>query len=91
MDEDFVVKIGLHHACLLNKLFQLLACSVVLLWLRVDHVDKRAAVRNVSLRVVLQLVIAWEVKYVEADVVVGLHFFLVDLRRCLQEEALMRR
>ena len=51
--KNFVVEIRLHRACLLNQLFQLLACSVVLLGLRVDDVDKRATVRNVSLRVVL--------------------------------------
>jgi hypothetical protein len=75
----------------LNQFLQLYARGLVLLLLRVDYVDERAALRDLALEIVLKLVVAWEVYQIEIDVFVGVDLLRLDLGRRQQEEGLVRR
>jgi hypothetical protein len=89
MNENFVVKVWFHGACLLDQFLQFHACAVVFLTLCVNHVDQSATLGDLSLEVILEHVVSREVDHVEVDVVVRIDLLVVDLRSWLQEERLV--
>jgi hypothetical protein len=91
VNEHFIVQVRLDARRQLNQFLQLYARGLVLLLLRVDYVDERAALRDLALEIVLKLVVAWEVYQIEIDVFVGVDLLRLDLGRRQQEEGLVRR
>jgi hypothetical protein len=91
VDEHFIVKVRLDARRQLNQFLQLYARGLVLLLLRVNYVDERAALRDLALEVVLKLVVAWEVNQIEVNVFVRVDLLHLDLGGRQQEEGLVRR
>lgn len=91
VDEHFIVKVRLDARRQLNQFLQLYARGLVLLLLRVNYVDERAALRDLALEVVLKLVVAWEVNQIEVNVFVRVDLLRLDLGGRQQEEGLVRR
>ena len=90
MNENLIVPVGSHLRCLLDQFLQFHTCAIVLLCLRVNHIDEGSTLGNLSLEVVLEDIGAWVIYHVEVDVVVGVDLLVVDLEGRCQEECLVR-
>ena len=91
VNEDLVPDVTLNLISRLNHVEQLLAGSLVVSIVSIDHVDERAALLNVLHGVGLEHVVAREVIHTELNVTVVVHLLLLDVGGWQQKEGLVRR
>ena len=93
VDEHFVNHIRLHFVGNLYYLPKMFACSLVVLLLRVYHVDNSAAVfylgHCVRVLIVAKYGVSWEVDDVEGNVTIVFHKSSLYLSRRLEVVSLM--
>jgi len=90
VDENFVVEVRLYLARLLYEIPQTYACGLVLWALSVDHIDKGSTAFDMSLKVILEDVVAGEVYDIEVNIVIGLYRLRFYLLRREQKVGLVR-
>mgnify|MGYP001209423253 CR=1 FL=1 len=91
VDEHLVDNVLLELTGLLDQVPQANTCALVILLLRIDHVDERAAVLDLVCLVLFDACVAWKVHDVKLDVFVVRHWLAVHGHSRQQEERLVRR
>ncbi len=94
MNENLILDVLVNGAACFYDVSQLDAVTLVILWLRIDHVDKCATVLDgldVRRGGLLQVVSPREVLYCELDVGIIIYQHIFDLGCRGQEECLMGR
>jgi hypothetical protein len=81
VDENLVVQVRLNFACLFYKVSKFDACTLILLLLSVDHINKCSTLGNLSGKIVLQHIIAREVDHIEVNIVIGIDLLSFDNSR----------
>jgi len=90
VNEDFIPYVLLDYTRLLNHLEELLARTLVVRPVCVNHVDQSTAILNVLDGVTLEHVVAGKIDHVELNIVVVAHRLSLDISRRQQEKCLVR-